>query len=87
MSETIAEKVAYYRAKHREWQQMGPGDRYEQHDAIGVLFRALDEAQERAERAERALKGVVYQAILAPSDASFCAKLAREALNTETTNG
>ena len=41
-------QVAYYRAKHREWQQMGPGDRYEQHDAIGVLFRALD-----AERARR----------------------------------
>ena len=43
-------QVAYYRAKHREWQQMGPGDRYEQHDAIGVLFRALDE--ERARRVE-----------------------------------
>jgi len=42
---------ARIRAAHRHNQQMGPGDRYEQHDMIGSLLRLLDAA--RAELAEQ----------------------------------
>jgi histidinol-phosphate/aromatic aminotransferase/cobyric acid decarboxylase-like protein len=52
-----------------------------------TLLRALDAATEENARLREALSGVMYQAMLAPSGAHFCADLARKALNPETSNG
>lgn len=79
-------QVAYYRAKHREWQQMGPGDRYEQHDAIGVLFRAHDALAAKLAK-ERERRGEVEVALqeIAQTSGTGCnpegfSKIARAAL-------
>jgi hypothetical protein len=36
-------EIERIRKVHRENQKMGPGDRYEQHDMIGVLLCKVDE--------------------------------------------
>lgn len=46
LSEVDMLNLRHYRKRHREWQKTGPGDRYEQHDAIGVLLSLIDKLTE-----------------------------------------
>lgn len=63
-------------------------DRDARHVAeIARLSAELAAERERRVEVEGALNLVIYQSVLAPSDARLCANVAKKALNLETTNG
>ena len=57
------------------------------HADRATLLHLLSEERARRVEMEGALKLVIYQAVLTPSDARFCSDVAKKALNLENNNG